>query len=77
MDAQEQIRKPYPSDLSESQWLLMVPLLPTPGGGRTRTTDLREVLNAVLYLFRTGCGWRQPWSSRSIGEAAGGGSGHW
>ena len=59
MDAQEQIRKPSPSDLSESQWLLMTPLLPTPGAGRTRTTDLREVLNAVLYLFRTGCGWRQ------------------
>ena len=58
MDAQEQIRKPYPSDLSESQWLLIAPLLPSSGGGRTRTTDLREVLNAVLYLFRTGCGWR-------------------
>ena len=58
MDAPEQIRKPYPSDLSESQWLLITPLLPTSGGGRTRTTDLREVLNAVLYLFRTGCGWR-------------------
>ena len=39
MDAQEQIRKPYPSDLSESQWLLMAPLLPSSGGGRTRTTD--------------------------------------
>lgn len=58
MDAREQIRKPYLSDLSDSQWMLIAPLLPSSGGGRKRTTDLREVLNAALYLLRTGCGWR-------------------
>ena len=58
MDAQEQNRKPSPSDLSDSQWLLIAPLLPLSGGGRKRTTDLREVLNAALYLWSTGCGWR-------------------
>ena len=58
MDAREQSRKPYLSDLSDSQWQLIAPLLPSSGGGRKRTTDLREVLNAALYLLRTGCGWR-------------------
>ena len=32
-------------------------LPPPPGGGRPRTTDLREVLNAILYVLRTGCAW--------------------
>ena len=31
---------------------------PAPGGGRPRTTDLREVLNAILYVMRTGCAWQ-------------------
>jgi len=52
-------RQPYPSDLTDAQWELIAPLLPparTPG--RPRTTDLREVLNAILYVTRTGCAWR-------------------
>jgi putative transposase len=52
-------RKPYPDDLTEGQWRLLAPLLPeAKPGGRPRTTDLREVVNAILYLTRTGCGWR-------------------
>lgn len=58
MEAQKTVRKSYPSDLSDTQWELISPLLPSSGGGRPRTTDLREVLNAALYLTRTGCGWR-------------------
>jgi putative transposase len=52
-------RKMYESDLTEEQWKIVEPLLPAPkGGGRPRTTNVREVLNAVFYLLRTGCAWR-------------------
>ena len=58
MEAERVARKAYPSDLSDAEWELLAPLLPEPGGGRPRTTDLREVFNALRYLGRTGCGWR-------------------
>jgi|SRR5262245_8996384 len=48
----------YPSDLTEEQWTLLEPLLPVFSRGRPRTTDLREVVNAILYVVRTGCQWR-------------------
>lgn len=52
-------RKPYPSDLTDAQWAILEPLLPSPKGrGHPRTADLREVLNAILYIARTGCQWR-------------------
>jgi putative transposase len=52
-------RKPYPSDLTEAQWQLVEPHVPPERwGGRTRSVDVREVVNAVLYLLRTGCQWR-------------------
>jgi len=52
-------RKPYPDDLTDAQWAVLEPLLPkAKPGGRPRTTDVREVVNAILYLTRTGCGWR-------------------
>ena len=52
-------RKPYPTDLTDEQWKLVEPYLPrVKPGGRPRKTDLREVLNAVLYLVRSGCQWR-------------------
>lgn len=51
--------KIYPSDLMNEQWQLIEPLLPAAKpGGRPRTTDLRQVVNGVLYLVRTGCSWR-------------------
>lgn len=54
-------RKPYPDDLTDAQWALLEPLLPKARpGGRPRTTDVREVVNAILYLTRSGCGWRHP-----------------
>lgn len=52
-------RRRYPSDLSDTQWDHIRGLIPAARtGGRSRTTDVREVLNAVLYLNRTGCAWR-------------------
>jgi putative transposase len=51
-------RKPYPSDLSDAEWKQLQPLLPAPKGrGRKRPGDLREIVNAVLYVLRTGCQW--------------------
>lgn len=52
-------RKPYPTDLTDEQWKLIEPFLPpAKPGGRPRKVDLREVLNALLYLVRAGCQWR-------------------
>ena len=49
----------YPSDLTDEQWALIKPLLPRdPGGGRPRKTGMRDVLDAILYILRTGCQWR-------------------
>ncbi len=53
------IRKPYPTDVTDEHWALLEPLLPPPKpGGRPRSVALREVVNALLYLVRTGCPWR-------------------
>jgi putative transposase len=50
---------PYSTDLTNSTWELISPLLPgAQHGGRPRTTDVRAVLNAIFYLLRTGCQWR-------------------
>lgn len=49
----------YASDLTDAEFALIEPRLPAAKrGGRRRVTDLREVLNAILYLLRTGCQWR-------------------
>jgi transposase len=49
----------YASDLTDEEWAMIKPLLPArKKQGRPRTTDLREVLNAILYMARTGCQWR-------------------
>ena len=60
----------YPSDVSDAQWALLEPLIPPARpGGRPRTTDMRQVVNAILYVLRTGCAWRllphdlPPWST--------------
>ena len=60
----------YPTDLTDEEWLVIAPLLPQPREkGRPRKTDLREVVNAIRYLVRTGCGWEMlpsdfpPWQT--------------
>src|SRR5215218_1345675 len=53
------MRKPYPTDLSDAEWNYIEPHLPAPNGhGRPRIHDLREILNAVFYLLKSGCQWR-------------------
>ena len=55
----EKKTKRYPTDLTDEEWSRIAPLLPQPGRtGRPRRLDLREILNAIRYLARTGCGWR-------------------
>ncbi len=53
-------RKPYPTDLTDEQWAILEPLIPparTARGGRPREVDMREVVNTILYLNRSGCQW--------------------
>lgn len=51
-------RKPYPSDLTDEQWELIEVMIPREKpGGRPRSVNLREVINAMLYLDRSGCQW--------------------
>lgn len=52
-------RNPYPTDLTNEQWKLVDPLIPpAEPGGRHREVDMRQVINGILYLNRTGCSWR-------------------
>jgi transposase len=52
-------RRRYPTDLTDEECAQIRPLLPRPAKrGRPRAVDLREVLNAIRYLARAGCGWR-------------------
>ena len=52
-------RKAYSTDLTDEQWGLIEDFMPAPKKrGRKREVDLREVVNAILYLSRTGCPWR-------------------
>jgi len=52
-------RTPYPTDLTDGQWRLIEPLIPpAEPGGRRRSVNMREVINGILYLNRTGCSWR-------------------
>jgi transposase len=51
------MRKPYPSDLTDEQWAIIEPQIPVHTVGRPRTNSMREVLNALFYLNRSGCQW--------------------
>ena len=51
------MRKPYPSDLSDEQWEIIRPLIPVNQVGRPREVEMREVLNTIFYLNRSGCQW--------------------
>ncbi len=60
----------YPSDTSDEQWALIEPLLPPANtGGRSEKHPRRAVVDAILYVVRTGCSWRQlptdfpPWQT--------------
>ena len=51
-------RPPEPSDLNDAQWAILEPMLPprVPAGA-PRTTDFREVVNAIFYVLANGCAW--------------------
>ena len=51
------MRKPYPSDLTDDQAEILLPLIPVGTVGRPRDVELREVLNAIFYQARSGCQW--------------------
>ena len=49
----------YPTDLTDRQWHLIKPLIPPPRpGGRPRTVEMRQLINAILFLVVTGAQWR-------------------
>ena len=63
-------RIPYPSDVTDEQWSLIESHIPPEkSGGPPRTVNMREVINGILYLNRTGCSWRMiphdlpPWGT--------------
>ncbi|HXG10417.1 MAG TPA: transposase [Gemmataceae bacterium] len=45
----------YPSDLTDEPWALVEPLIPVYPGGQPRKTSMRDVLDAIFYILRTGC----------------------
>jgi len=51
------MRKAYPSDLTDQQWVIIEPLIPVHRVGRPRIHDMREILNAIFYITRAGCQW--------------------
>ena len=52
-------RQGYPSDPTDQQWQLVEPLLPAPkSGGRPEKHPRRPIVDAILYVVRTGCSWR-------------------
>ena len=64
------MRKPYSTDLSDAEWSCLEPHLPAPEAtGRPRIYPLREILNSIFYVVRSGCSWRlvphdfPPWRS--------------
>ena len=53
-------RKPYPTDITDLQWERLQPLIPpVKTGGRWRIVDMREIINAILYVQTNRCSWRQ------------------
>ena len=57
--SQNKRKKRYPSNLSDGAWRGLKPLLPVSAVGRPRQVSLRQVVNAILYVLKTGCQWRQ------------------
>jgi putative transposase len=51
-------RKAYKTDITDAQWQILEPLIPpAKTGGHPRTVNMREVVNGIFYVLRTGCGW--------------------
>lgn len=63
-------RESYPSDLTDEQWQIIEPLIPPAGsGGRSREHEIRNVVDGLFYVLRSGCSWRMmphdfpPWQT--------------
>ncbi len=63
-------RKRYPSDLTDAQWKRIEPLIPpAKPGGRDRAHAMRDIVDALFYVLRSGCSWRMlphdlpPWQT--------------
>ena len=57
--AADRSRLRYPSDLNDAEWTLIAPLIPPARrGGRRRSVNVREILNAIFYVLSTGCQWK-------------------
>ena len=57
--AADRRRLRYPSDLTDAEWALVASMIPpAKRGGRKRTVDVREALNAIFYVLATGCQWQ-------------------
>jgi len=63
-------RAAYPSDLTDAEWIILEPLIPpAKTGGRHRTVEMREVVNGIFYVLRSGGAWRMlphefpPWQT--------------
>ena len=49
----------YPSDMTDAEWAIVEPMIPPARhGGRKRSVNVREVLNAIFYVLGTGCQWK-------------------
>lgn len=52
-------RRVYPSDVTDKEWAILEPLIPTAKpGGRPQEIERREIVNGILYVLRSGCPWR-------------------
>lgn len=71
MAEQNNTRQSYPSDLTDTEWQKIDPLIPKPKSnrGRKRKHLIREILDAIFYIVRAGCAWRMlphdfpPWKT--------------
>src|SRR3712207_1959094 len=52
------IRRAYSTDLTDKEWMIIAAQVPEQTGGRPRSHSLREILNAIFYIVRSGCAWR-------------------
>ena len=52
-------KRRYPTDLTDTEWAILEPLIPPEKpGGRPRSVDMREIMNAISYVLRGGISWR-------------------
>src|ERR671914_169159 len=77
-------REAYPTDLTDDEWRRLEPLIPAAKpGGRPRSADVREIMNAVRYQLRAGGAWRllphdlPPWQTVSASFRAWQADGTW